>query len=124
MILHSALQAEMSMQLFHTRESCLMGRVWGLFMKHPVSKWNSTQHKQSNKRLDFILLPRFYFYSQGIVDGLCWWLFDHSPASWNIKGPDLPLMTVSFVTCGDNPDEEKETNFSSIPEGLKGKVLI
>ncbi|XDB55922.1 hypothetical protein AB1E18_009384 [Capra hircus] len=47
----------------------------------------------------------------------------HSLASWNIKGPDLPLMTVSFVTCGDNPDEEKETNFSSIPEGPKGKVL-
>ena len=22
-------------------------------------------------------------------------------------------MTVSFVTCGDNPDEEKETNCSS-----------
>ena len=33
-------------------------------------------------------------------------------------------MTVSFVTCGDNPDEEKETNFFSIPEGLKGKVLL
>ena len=33
-------------------------------------------------------------------------------------------MTLPFVTCGDNPDEEKETNFSSIPEGLKGKVLL
>ena len=50
--------------------------------------------------------------------------FITAQASWNIKGPNLPLMTVSFVTCGDNPDEEKETNFSSIPEGPKGKVLI
>ena len=33
-------------------------------------------------------------------------------------------MTVSFVTCGDNLDEEKETNFSSMPEDPKGKVLI
>ena len=124
MILHSALWAEVSTQPFHTRESCLMGWVWGLFMKHPVSKWNSTQRKRSNKRLDFILLPRFYYYFQGIVDGLCWWLFHHSPASWNIKGPDLPLMTVSFVTCRDNTDKEKETNFSSVPEDPKGKVLI
>ena len=28
-------------------------------------------------------------------------------------------MTLPFVTCGDNPDEEKETNFFSIPEGPK-----
>ena len=28
-------------------------------------------------------------------------------------------MTVSFVTYGDNPDEEKETNFSSLPKGPK-----
>ena len=68
MILHWALWAEMSTQPLHTRESCLMGRLWGLSMKHPVSKWNSTQHKRSDKKLDFILLPRFYFYSQGIVD--------------------------------------------------------
>ena len=33
-------------------------------------------------------------------------------------------MNVSFVTRGDNPDEEKETNFSPMPEGPKGKVLI
>ena len=50
--------------------------------------------------------------------------FITAQASWNIKGPNLPLMTVSFVSCGDNPDEEKETNFSSILEGPKGKVLI
>ena len=64
------------------------------------------------------------FYSQGMVDGLCQWLFCHSPASLNLKGPTLPLMTVSFVTCGDNLDEEKETNFSSMPEDPKGKILM
>ena len=64
------------------------------------------------------------FYSQGIVDGLCRRLFCHSPASLKIKGPTLPLMTVFFVTCEDNLDEEKETNFSSVPEDPKGKVLI
>ena len=34
--------------------------------------------------------------------------FHHSPASLNIKDPTLPLMTVSFVTCGDHLDEEKD----------------
>lgn len=29
--------------------------------------------QRKRKRLDFILLPRFYFYFLGIVNGLCWW---------------------------------------------------
>ena len=37
-----------------------------------MSKWSQTKHK-AKKRLDFILLPRLYFYSWGIVNGLCWW---------------------------------------------------
>ena len=66
---------------FHTRESHLKGQVWGFCMRRPVSKWNKTQHKGRDKRWHFISLFRFYFYSQGILDGLCQWLFHHSPAS-------------------------------------------
>ncbi|KAI4581557.1 hypothetical protein MJG53_010000 [Ovis ammon polii x Ovis aries] len=69
---------------------------------------------------------RDYLLTQNIQNpGESYWIHlpESSPFSWNIKGPDLPLITVSFVTCGDNPDEEKETNFSSIPEGPKGKAL-
>ena len=115
--LHMALGAKVLTQLFCTRESSLKCQVGGLCMRHPASKWNSTKHKGKEKRLDFILLPRFYFSFQRIVGGLCWWLFHHSPTSWNIKGTILHLMIVSFVTCGD--DEEKDSNFSPVPEGPK-----
>ena len=121
-ILHTAIGAEVLAELFCTRESCLKVRVRGLCRGTlwASETWLSTKGEIKGNT---ILLPRFYFYSQGIVDGLCWWLFHHSPASRNIKDAILPLMTVSFVTYGDNLDEEKETNFSSLLKGPKTEAI-
>ena len=35
-------------------------------------KLDKAQWKRKKKRLDFILLPRFYFYFPVIINGLCW----------------------------------------------------
>ena len=45
-----------------------------------ASKTRRTQRKRK-KKLDFILLPRFFFYFLGIVNGLCWWQ-NHSEDKW------------------------------------------
>ena len=39
-------------------------------MGYPVSQWNQTKHR-GKRKLDII--PRFYFYFLGVVNGLCLW---------------------------------------------------
>ena len=51
------------------------GPVFFLCKRPPMSKWRYSKHKGQKKKkgLDFILLPRLYFYFPGIVNGLCQW---------------------------------------------------
>ena len=59
-------------QPFLSGSSGLKCQVQGLCMWYPRRKCNQGKHK-GDKRIRFFLIPRFYLYFLGIVNGLCQW---------------------------------------------------
>ena len=64
-------------------EASVSGSLW-----ESKAPWST---KEKEKRLDFILLPRFYFYFLGIVYGLCWW------------PNDFPERLCQFIFLASSP---------------------
>ena len=64
-------------------EASVSGSLW-----EGKAQWST---KEKETRLDFILLPRFYFYFLGIVNGLCWW------------ANDFPERLCQFIFLASSP---------------------
>ena len=64
-------------------EASVSGSLW-----EGKAQWST---KEKEKRLDFISLPKFYFYFLGIVNGLCWW------------ANDFPERLCQFIFLASSP---------------------